>query len=47
MTVVRIWSWHQDRYVLNATLTEKRIRAVVGITPVNLGRLFREGFSGY
>ncbi len=34
-------------YVLNATLTEKRIKAVVGITPVNIGRLFREGFSNY
>lgn len=34
-------------YALNATLTEKRIKAVVGITPVNIGRLFREGFSGY
>lgn len=34
-------------YVLNATLTEKRIKAVVGITPVNIGRLFREGFSSY
>ncbi|WP_233350893.1 alpha/beta hydrolase [Hyphomonas sp. ND6WE1B] len=34
-------------YVLNATLTEKRIKAVVGITPVNLGRLFREGFSNF
>lgn len=34
-------------YILNATLTEKRIKAVVGITPVNIGRLFREGFSGY
>lgn len=33
------------RYILNATLTEKRIKAVVGITPVNIGRLFREGFS--
>ena len=32
-------------YVLNAALTEKRIKAVVGITPVNIGRLFREGFS--
>lgn len=32
---------------LNAALTEKRIKAVVGITPVNLGRLFREGFSGF
>lgn len=34
-------------YALNATLTDKRIKAVVGITPVNVGRLFREGFSGY
>jgi len=34
-------------YVLNAALTEKRIKAVAGITPVNIGRLFREGFSGY
>ena len=34
-------------YILNATMTEKRIKAVVGITPVNIGRLFREGFSGY
>lgn len=34
-------------YALNAALTEKRIKAVVGITPVNLGRLFRESFSGF
>lgn len=34
-------------YALNATLTDKRIQAVVGITPVNLGRLFREGFSQF
>ena len=34
-------------YVLNATLTEKRINAVVSITGVNVGRLFREGFSNY
>lgn len=34
-------------YILNATMTEKRIKAVVGITPVNIGRLFREGFSQY
>lgn len=34
-------------YALNAALTEKRIKAAVGITPVNLGRLFREGFSGF
>lgn len=34
-------------YVFSAALTEKRLKAVVGITPVNLGRLFREGFSEY
>ena len=34
-------------YIINAALTEKRLKAVVGITPVNLGRLFREGFSEY
>lgn len=34
-------------YILNAAMTEKRIKAVVGIVPVNVGRLFREGFSGY
>ncbi|MFE0019266.1 alpha/beta hydrolase [Mesorhizobium sp. NPDC059054] len=34
-------------YALNATLTEKRIKAVVSITGVNVGRLFREGFSNY
>lgn len=34
-------------YALNTALTEKRIKAVVGITPVNLGRLFRENFSGF
>ena len=34
-------------YAINAALTEKRIRAVVSITGVNVGRLFREGFSGY
>lgn len=34
-------------YAINAALTEKRIQAVVGITPVNLGRLFREGFSQF
>ena len=34
-------------YVLNAALTEKRIKAVVGITPVNIGLLFREGFSNF
>lgn len=34
-------------YILNAAMTEKRIKASVAITPVNLGRLFREGFSNY
>ena len=34
-------------YALNAALTERRIKAVVGITPVNIGRLFREGFSNF
>jgi uncharacterized protein len=34
-------------YAINATLTEKRIKAVVSITGVNLGRLFHEGFSNY
>ncbi|MBB1487328.1 alpha/beta hydrolase [Oceanospirillum sediminis] len=34
-------------YIINAALTEKRLKAVVGITPVNLGRLFREGFSQF
>lgn len=34
-------------YAINATLTEKRIKAVVSITGVNVGRLFREGFSSY
>ena len=34
-------------YVLNAAMTEKRIKAVVGITPVNLGRLFREAFTEF
>ncbi|MBO2620131.1 alpha/beta hydrolase [Shewanella algae] len=34
-------------YILNSALTEKRLKAVEGITPVNVGRLFREGFSLY
>ncbi|QDH17188.1 alpha/beta hydrolase [Swingsia samuiensis] len=34
-------------YVINAALTEKRIKAVAAITPINLGRLFREGFSEF
>ncbi|MEH0740343.1 alpha/beta hydrolase [Vibrio cholerae] len=32
-------------YIIHSALTEKRLKAVVGITPVNVGRLFREGFS--
>ncbi|MCC2604654.1 alpha/beta hydrolase [Planctobacterium marinum] len=34
-------------YIFNAALTEKRLKAVVGITPVNLGRLFREDFTQF
>jgi fermentation-respiration switch protein FrsA (DUF1100 family) len=34
-------------YAIKATLTEKRVKAVVSITGVNIGRLFREGFSEY
>ncbi|HGH6016201.1 TPA: alpha/beta hydrolase [Vibrio mimicus] len=34
-------------YIINSALTEKRLKAVIGITPVNVGRLFREGFSMY
>ena len=34
-------------YALKAALTEKRIKAAVSITGVNIGRLFREGFSNY
>ncbi|MGI2260183.1 alpha/beta hydrolase [Shewanella sp. GXUN23E] len=34
-------------YIIHSALTEKRLKAVVAITPVNLGRLFREGFSTY
>ena len=34
-------------YALNATLTEKRIKAAVSITGVNIGRLFREDFSQF
>lgn len=34
-------------YAINATLTEKRIKAVVSITGVNVGRLFHESFSNY
>ena len=34
-------------YSLSATITERRIKAVVSITGVNFGRLSREAFSGY
>ncbi|AGC43174.1 hypothetical protein MYSTI_01842 [Myxococcus stipitatus DSM 14675] len=34
-------------YAINATMTERRLKAVVSITGVNFGRLSREGFSGY
>ncbi|WP_370261365.1 alpha/beta hydrolase [Limnobacter sp.] len=34
-------------YAINATMIERRIKAVVSITGVNFGRLCREGFSGF
>lgn len=34
-------------YSINATMTERRIKAIASITGVNCGRLMREGFSGY
>jgi fermentation-respiration switch protein FrsA (DUF1100 family) len=34
-------------YALNATMTERRIKAVVSITGVNFGRLSREAFGAY
>jgi len=34
-------------YVINATMTDRRIKAVTSITGVNFGRLSRESFSGY
>lgn len=34
-------------YVLNATMTERRIKAVASITGVNYGRLCREGFTAF
>ncbi|GKT02294.1 alpha/beta hydrolase [Acidovorax sp. SUPP3434] len=33
-------------YAINATMTERRIKAVASITGVNIGRLMREAFSG-
>ena len=34
-------------YVINATMTDRRIKAVTSITGVNFGRLSREAFSQY
>lgn len=34
-------------YVINATMTDRRIKAVTSITGVNFGRLSREAFSRY
>ena len=34
-------------YAINATMVERRIKALVSITGVNYGRLCREGFSGF
>lgn len=34
-------------YVINATMTDRRIKAVASITGVNFGRLSREAFSQY
>lgn len=34
-------------YSIKTTIIDKRIKAVVSITGVNFGRLFREGFSGF
>ena len=34
-------------YAINATMTERRIKALASITGVNYGRLCREGFSGF
>lgn len=34
-------------YAINATMTERRIKAVTSITGVNFGRLSREGFGGF
>ena len=33
-------------YVLNAAMTERRIKAVTSITGVNFGRMMREGYGG-
>ena len=34
-------------YSINASMTERRIKAVASVTGVNFGRLMREGYSGY
>jgi fermentation-respiration switch protein FrsA (DUF1100 family) len=34
-------------YALNAIITDYRFKCCVGITPVNFGRLAREGFAGF
>ncbi|HEL3779622.1 TPA: alpha/beta hydrolase [Stenotrophomonas maltophilia] len=34
-------------YAINATMTERRIKAATSITGVNFGRLSREGFGGF
>ena len=34
-------------YAINATMAERRFKALVSITGVNYGRLCREGFSGF
>lgn len=34
-------------YAINATMTERRIKAVATVTGANYGRLMREGFSGF
>lgn len=34
-------------YAINASMTERRIKAVATITGANYGRLMREGFSGF
>ncbi|KAK3182476.1 hypothetical protein K4F52_006302 [Lecanicillium sp. MT-2017a] len=34
-------------YALNAAMTDYRFKCCVGITPVNFGRLAREGFAGF
>ncbi|SDP27708.1 Alpha/beta hydrolase family protein [Actinopolyspora xinjiangensis] len=34
-------------YAINATMTERRIKALGAVTPGNVGRLMREGFVNY